>query len=232
MCIPTGYGAATGFHWQQKGRSPYSAVIPSRDLAQPFRLDHTIPLNSTVTPRPLGRHSPLNGARRRPSRAPCLGLGIDAGGTQTRWALASQAGEIVAEGRVGGLSAVQMATKGGQQALREGFAEMAAQVLEVGRPGAVRAGLTGFGGGAPELSDLIGAPVGLTADRVVLSTDIEMAYLDVFGPGEGYLVYAGTGSIAGFLDECGAFERVGGRGGLLDDGGSGYWIAREALRHI
>ena len=171
-------------------------------------------------------------AQRKPRRIPILGLGIDAGGTQTRWALASQAGEIVAEGQVGGLSAVQMATKGGQQALREGFAELAAQVLEVGRPAAVRAGLTGFGSGAAELSDLIGAPVGLSADRVALSTDIEMAYLDVFAPSEGYLVYAGTGSIGGFIGEDGRFERVGGRGGLLDDGGSGYWIAREALRHI
>ena len=163
-----------------------------------------------------------------------LALGIDAGGTQTRWALASVAGEIVAEGHVEGLSAVQMGTRAGQQALREGFAQIASQALVVGQPCAVRAGLTGYGGSpaGTALAALIGSPLSLPASHVVLSTDIEMAYLDVFKPGEGYLVYAGTGSIAGFVDAEGVFQRVGGRGGLLDDGGSGYWIAREALRLI
>lgn len=174
----------------------------------------------------------LTGAQRKRSSHGKLGLGIDAGGTQTRWALATAAGELLAEGQVGGLSAVLMGTRAGQQALREGFAELAAQVLEVAQPATVRAGLTGFGGDVAELAGLIAAPLNLPAACVALSTDIEVAYLDVFAPGQGYLVYAGTGSIGGFLTEDGRFERVGGRGGLLDDGGSGYWIAREALRQI
>jgi len=163
-----------------------------------------------------------------------IALGIDAGGTQTRWALASASGEIVAEGQVGGLSAAHMGSPAGQQGLKEGFAEVAQQVLCVAKPHAVRAGLTGYGGHSAEsdLANLIATPLQLSPRQVRLSTDIEMAYLDVFKPGEGYLVYAGTGSIAGFLNEEGRFERVGGRGGLLDDGGSGYWIAREALRQI
>ena len=64
------------------------------------------------------------------------------------------------------------------------------------------------------------------------SGDVEIAFLDIFAPGEGYVVYAGTGSIAAFIDTHGIMHRAGGRGGLLDDGGGGYWIAREALRHI
>lgn len=163
---------------------------------------------------------------------PVTGLGIDAGGTQTRWALASPAGEIVAEGRVAGLSAVQMGTPAGRQSLREGFAELAAQVLEAGSPVAVHAGLTGFGPGSASVGELTAAPLGLAPGQVSLCTDIEVAYRDVFPHGEGYLVCAGTGSIAGFIDAKGEFQRVGGRGGLLDDGGSGYWIAREALRQI
>jgi N-acetylglucosamine kinase-like BadF-type ATPase len=161
-----------------------------------------------------------------------LGLGIDAGGTQTRWALASPSGELVAEGSVAGLSAVQLATKGGQQVVRDTLATLAADVLAVGRPTQVHAGLTGYGGVEEPLSGLIRTPLGLGASSVTIVTDIEVAYLDVFTPGEGYLVYAGTGSIAAFIDSDGSFHRVGGRGGLLDDAGSGYWIAREALRHI
>ena len=161
-----------------------------------------------------------------------LGLGIDAGGTQTRWALASQSGELVAEGRVAGLSAMQLATKGGQQVVRDTLALLAADVLAVGRPTQVHAGLTGYGGVEEPLSGLIRTPLGLGAEAITIVTDIEVAYLDVFRPGEGYLVYAGTGSIAAFIDAHQRFHRVGGRGGLLDDGGSGFWIAREALRHI
>jgi N-acetylglucosamine kinase-like BadF-type ATPase len=48
-----------------------------------------------------------------------------------------------------------------------------------------------------------------------LGTDIEIAYLDSFKPGTGYLVYAGTGSIAAYIDEAGQFHRAGGRGYLL-----------------
>jgi N-acetylglucosamine kinase-like BadF-type ATPase len=61
---------------------------------------------------------------------------------------------------------------------------------------------------------------------------VEIAYLDSFAPGEGYLVYAGTGSIAAWIDSAGQFHRAGGRGVTLDDGGGGFWIAREAMRHI
>ncbi len=161
-----------------------------------------------------------------------LGLGIDAGGTRTRWALASPTGELLAEGHVAGLSAVQLATKAGQQAVRDTLAALAADVLAVGRPAQVHAGLTGYGGVMEPLSRLIRTPLDLPATAVSIVTDIEVAYLDVFQPGEGYLVYAGTGSIAAYIDEAQQFHRVGGRGHLLDDAGSGFWIAREAMRHI
>jgi glucosamine kinase len=161
-----------------------------------------------------------------------LGLGIDAGGTRTRWALALPSGELRAEGDVAGLSAALPAGRGGLGMLRETLSELADGVLAVGRPVQVHAGLTGYGGVAEPLASLIGTPLGLGADAVTLVTDIEVAYLDVFAPGEGYLVYAGTGSIAAFVDDDGALHRAGGRGGLIDDGGSGFWIAREALRRI
>jgi glucosamine kinase len=45
-------------------------------------------------------------------------------------------------------------------------------------------------------------------------------------------VYAGTGSIGAYIDRDGQFHRAGGRGVMLDDGGGGFWIAREAMRHI
>lgn len=167
----------------------------------------------------------------KPADSP-LGLGIDAGGTRTRWALATPAGELVAEGSVSGISALQLATRSGQQAVRDTLSALATEVQAVGRPRQVHAGLTGYGGVDEPLAGWIREPLGLPAAAVNLVTDIEVAYLDVFNPGEGYLVYAGTGSIAAFIDEAGTFHRVGGRGGVIDDAGSGYWIAREALRQV
>ncbi|WP_300753005.1 BadF/BadG/BcrA/BcrD ATPase family protein [Janthinobacterium sp.] len=161
-----------------------------------------------------------------------LGLGIDAGGTQTRWALASVDGSIVAEGAVEGLSALQMSSAAGRTALQTTFAKLCQEVSAIGQPTQVLAGLTGFGGDGAVLTGLLAELLALDVANVSLGNDIEIAYRDSFEPGQGYLVYAGTGSIAAWIDRDGGFHRAGGRGVLLDDGGGGYWIAREALRQI
>ena len=164
------------------------------------------------------------------------GLGIDAGGTQTRWALADAAGTIVAEGQVAGLSALQMASADGRARLHATFEALARDVLDAapahGRPRRVNAGLTGFGGDAPLLTGWLAELLGVAPQDISLCNDIEIACRDAFEPGGGYLVYAGTGSIAAFIDEEGTLHRAGGRGVVLDDGGGGFWIAREAMRRI
>jgi glucosamine kinase len=167
-----------------------------------------------------------------PSSRPGLGLGIDAGGTQTRWALAAPDGAIVAEGACAGLSALQMATSHGREAVRATFAELAAAVLVHGLPARVQAGLTGFGGDGELLQRWLAELLHLAPAAIRFCSDMEIAYRASFAPGEGYLVYAGTGSIGAYIDADGVFHRAGGRGVVLDDGGGGFWIAREALRHI
>jgi N-acetylglucosamine kinase-like BadF-type ATPase len=166
--------------------------------------------------------------------AAALGLGLDAGGTQTRWALATAQGEIVAQGEAAGLSALSMGTPAGRDRIAAAFVEIANDVLATGRPVNVVAGMTGFEEGVEEelLATLVGAPLALPAAAVSLRGDMDIAYLDVFAPGEGYLVYAGTGSVGAFIDDAGTRHRIGGYGGILDDGGSGFWIAVSALRHI
>jgi glucosamine kinase len=162
------------------------------------------------------------------SNATELGLGIDAGGTQTRWALAAPGGAILAEGMVAGLSALQMGSPHGREAVRATFAELAANVLPHGVPVRVEAGLTGFGGDSELLQRWLAELLHVDPAAVHFSTDMEIAYRASFAPGEGYLVYAGTGSIGAFIDADGTFHRAGGRGVVLDDGGGGFWIAREA----
>ncbi len=161
-----------------------------------------------------------------------LGLGIDAGGTQTRWALSDPSGKIVAEGTVAGLSALMMAKPAGREQVHATFAELAKDVLEAGQPLRICAGLTGFGGDGNVLLGWLSDLLDVRLDAITICNDIEIAYLDAFEPGEGYLVYAGTGSIAAYIDAEGEFHRAGGRGVMLDDAGGGFWIAREAMRRI
>ncbi|WEF32083.1 N-acetylglucosamine kinase [Pseudoduganella chitinolytica] len=161
-----------------------------------------------------------------------LGLGIDAGGTETRWALARRDGAIVASGHVAGMSALQMGSPAGRERLQSVFATLATQVQAHGRPKRICAGLTGFGGDSAVLTDWLAQLLAVDAGAIGLCNDIEIACLDSFAPGEGYLVYAGTGSIAAFIDIHGTLHRAGGRGVVLDDGGGGFWIAREAMRRI
>jgi N-acetylglucosamine kinase-like BadF-type ATPase len=95
------------------------------------------------------------------------------------------------------------------------------------------AGVTGFGvEQVPLLRDMLASALGLGADAVRAMSDIELVCHAAFAPGQGYVVYAGTGSVAAFLDEHGTLQRAGGRGVIIDDAGGGHWIAREALRHI
>ena len=164
-----------------------------------------------------------------------LGLGIDAGGTQTRWALSDEAGVVIGSGAVPGLSGMQMHSEVGRAELAATLAELAVAVAaETGGQAihAIFAGVTGIGSGNPELTRMLAATFGLLDECVVLRSDIEIAHQAVFGSGQGYLVYAGTGSIAAFIDESGTLHRAGGRGVALDDAGGGYWIAHEALRRV
>ena len=175
-----------------------------------------------------------------PGAAPCA-LGLDAGGTQTRWAIADAQGRVVAEGTAASISGAQLASADGRAAVaatfaaiaRDSAAVVAASADPLGAVNALTAGVTGVGAEhLPLLCDLAAAAFALPLAQVQAFSDIELACRAAWAPGEGYVVYAGTGSIAAFLDADGTLQRAGGRGALIDDAGGGHWIAREALRHI
>ncbi len=171
-----------------------------------------------------------------------LALGLDAGGTQTRWAVAGADGRIHAEGQVAGFSALQLAQGSGHRAGHEagneaGQAAVQALLAEVARHcGPVRsvvAGVTGFDAAqSADLRTLLSSALGVPPATVRTLSDIELAFHAAFAPGEGIVVYAGTGSIAAHIDRNGTLQRAGGRGAVIDDAGGGHWIAREALRCV
>lgn len=163
------------------------------------------------------------------------GLGLDAGGTATRWQLVDGHGSAHARGEVAGWSASQLGTLQ-QPVLDAALLELACALRDLPRPTRLYAGLTGCDGSASDppgpLHVRLAQQLGLEVSAVTLVSDIELACRALFPPGRGILVLAGTGSIAAHLRADGSLERAGGRGSLLDDGGSGYWIAREALRGV
>jgi N-acetylglucosamine kinase-like BadF-type ATPase len=167
---------------------------------------------------------------------PGLGLGLDAGGTQTRWAVADAAGGVLGEGTAAPLSGLQLGSAAGREHIAATLAAVA-EVAAARRGGrglhAVVAGVTGLDEAqADALRTLIARAFGVAQPQVRAMSDIELACCAAFAPGKGMVVYAGTGAVAAFLDGAGVLQRAGGRGGVIDDAGGGHWIASRALRHI
>lgn len=171
-----------------------------------------------------------------------LFLGLDGGGTQTRWAVCDAMGSVLASGALAALNTLRLGDAAVLQQTRvelQGLAQ-ALHALPgadaVGVLGGVFAGMSGIGApgetAATQLAHALAQALALDVAQVHVTSDIALACTAAFAPGQGYLIYAGTGSVAAFVDAQGQLHRAGGRGGILDDGGSGYWIAREALRHI
>jgi len=161
-----------------------------------------------------------------------LALGIDAGGTATRWRLESGAGILVAEG-VGPPASGHIDDPVLGALTFAALASLAEQAGAHGRIGAVFAGITGLDERSPAagriaafLAERLAAP----AVRVV--DDMWIAYHSAFAPGEGIIVYGGTGSVGYHVTSAGEASRAGGHGYLLDDGGSAAWIGLRALRAL
>jgi N-acetylglucosamine kinase-like BadF-type ATPase len=70
------------------------------------------------------------------------------------------------------------------------------------------------------------------ADKVHVTTDIELALRAAFGSEPGMVLCAGTGSIAAARDADGTMTRMGGYGWQMGDGGGGYDVGRAALMRV
>ncbi|MFN2324005.1 MAG: hypothetical protein ABR510_13750, partial [Trueperaceae bacterium] len=144
--------------------------------------------------------------------SPHFALGIDAGGSSTRWVLRrgdgpDHEGEI-ARGRLGPLSGLSFLAGEGSDDVRQAESLVAAVHDEVrsrlpDRLGAERtldavyAGVTGLSDGdaaATALRSMLSTRLNVPEPRVRVVNDMALAYRCAFAPGEGVLVYAGTGS--------------------------------------
>ncbi len=159
-------------------------------------------------------------------------IGVDGGGSKTEAVILNDRGQEMGRRRGGPSNLHIVGKRGVREALAvamQGAASAAGIALD--QVSAVTWALAGAG--RPEEARILQA---LQADllpnalgRVVI--DAQAALAGGAGARYGVVVIAGTGMIVYGEDGAGASARAGGWGHLLD-GGSGYAIAREALRAI
>lgn len=166
-----------------------------------------------------------------PPGSGALVLGGDVGGTSTRIVVADLAGREVSRATgPGGNPVAHPATAVAT------FAEVVGEALAGVDAGAVRAGVVGMAGSGAVRDPQVRAAydeswraAGLHAPLNVCS-DLEVAFAAGDASGTGSVLIAGTGAVAGRLEDHRLAAAVGGHGWLLGDEGSGFWIGREAVR--
>lgn len=157
-------------------------------------------------------------------------LGIDAGASATKWAL-FDGDQIIASGKLAAMDG-HIYRSESKARLIENLAAITAQI-SAEEVGGIFAGLTGAtaeDGVTGPVSQILHSYFPNAKVRVV--HDIELAYYANFAVGDGILLYAGTGSIAMYIDDEAGPVRAGGWGYLLGDEGGGFWIGREAIRWV
>jgi glucosamine kinase len=156
-----------------------------------------------------------------------ISLGIDVGGSATRWTFSRNG--LVTNGETIGFSG-HLSDASVLKKAEKALHEIAKAVGSVEYVVAGVSGLTAHTVEAKQLELLIKHFLG--ASKVHLMSDIELATRAAFPRNDGILVYAGTGSIAAYLGKAEILQTAGGKGVLIDDAGGGYWIAVTALRRI
>ena len=161
-----------------------------------------------------------------------VGLGIDAGGSSTRWLLLEDNGLELGRGTLGPLTG-HVFTPGEKEENLGRLAELLRAASSITKPDAVVGGITGLHGGT-EAADLFQARAqevsGLPPERVLFDNDLHIAYASAFAPGAGVLLYSGTGSVGYHVTANGETVRAGGYGYLIDDAGAGFWIGQQGIR--
>jgi N-acetylglucosamine kinase-like BadF-type ATPase len=160
-------------------------------------------------------------------------LGFDGGGTKTECVLAGADGKVLLR-----------ATAGPSNPLRTGYtrawfslSEAADTVL--GRQkitsSHIRGICAGIGGaGRPSVTRKLARffERSFPNAEVDIMSDLEIAFEAAFGPGEGIILVAGTGSAALGRDPSGHQVRMGGRGPWFSDEGSAFDIGRRAVAAV
>lgn len=159
-----------------------------------------------------------------------LFLGVDGGGTKTRFVLTDRDGNLAASYEGPTTYHLQVGIDGVRDVLTDGLAALLGQA---GIDGSAIAhaffGLPAHGedSAAQALLDALPEPL-LGHRRYRCGNDMVCAWAGSLGGEDGINIVAGTGSI-GYGERRGRSARAGGWGEVLGDEGSAYWIAVQGL---
>ena len=161
---------------------------------------------------------------------PPIYLGVDGGGTKTRFALVDGDGHVLGEAELGTTYHPHVGLEGVCAVLAEG---VAAVLAAVGRaPGDITHaffGLPAYGEDSRATARLKTCPAAVLGhDRYTCDNDMVCGWAGSLACADGINIVAGTGSI-GYGQRRGHAARAGGWGEAFSDEGSAYWIAMRGL---
>ena len=158
-------------------------------------------------------------------------LGVDGGGTKTRFLLIDETGRVLASHLEGPAYYVEIGLDELRRMLADGIGRTLAQgqVREEDLTHAFL-GLPAYGEDSTLVPALDAAPAqALPHGRYRCDNDMVCGWAGALAGADGINIVSGTGSIA-YGEFAGGAARAGGWGELFGDEGSSYWLAREVLR--
>ena len=157
-------------------------------------------------------------------------LGVDGGGTKTRFALVDADRRIISETQLGTSYHPEVGLDGVRAVLEKGVAQVLAGAgIDASQLSYAFFGLPCHGEDGvitPQL-DALPRPI-LGHDRYTCDNDMVCGWAGSLGAEDGINIVAGTGSI-GYGQRRGRSARAGGWGEAFSDEGSAYWIAMQGL---
>lgn len=157
-------------------------------------------------------------------------LGVDGGQSGTTAVIGDETGQVLGVGEAGPCNhagAAEGRAKLERAVTASVAAACAAAKLDVGSI-QFAAACFGMSGGPNDKREILAGI--LRADRLIVTTDAEIALAGATEGGQGIIVIAGTGSIAYGRNAEGRAARAGGWGYVFGDEGAAFDIVRQALR--
>ncbi|HEX8088691.1 MAG TPA: BadF/BadG/BcrA/BcrD ATPase family protein, partial [Blastocatellia bacterium] len=160
-------------------------------------------------------------------------LGIDGGGTKTHAVITDEACRVIGEGSSGASNPLRVGLEEAVSHIEQAVADACAQArVKLRQVTSACAAIAGVNHPIHyhTMKDALDQTLGLGALELV--TDARAALEGALDGRAGVVLIAGTGSIAMGLNEAGEQARSGGWGPTISDEGSGYDIARRALKAV
>lgn len=159
-----------------------------------------------------------------------LFLGVDGGGTKTRFILTRSGGTVVAEALRGSCYYPDIGLDGLRELLSSGLSEITKGAgIRAGDITHAFFGLPCYGEDSAATSAIERLPARILGhERYACDNDMVCGWAGSFACGDGINIVAGTGSI-GYGRRGKQAARAGGWGELFSDEGSAYWLALQAL---